>query len=46
MTDNHKDILRFRQLFWDFYYGEISLAEMQATVAEIVNRQGSLEFEG
>jgi len=36
------DVMEMRSAFWAFYEGKISLTEMQAAIAEIMNRQGEL----
>jgi len=36
------DVMEMGSAFWAFYDGKISLTEMQAAVAEIMNRQGEL----
>ena len=36
------DVMEMRSAFWAFYEGKISLAEMQAAIKEIMNRQGKL----
>jgi len=44
MTDDQRDILRFRELFWAKWKDEITLQEMQKEVNAIMSRQMRLDL--